>query len=295
MIRFAHYSPNKWHQLFLEYQKGFDPIINSCDKNCEFIWCGSASMLEKAFPASIKYKKPIICWVWDIPNIFPEHAMRTQMYVNVLKQCTKVIAASKFTQTVLMSYGINADQTYFYADTRDLKKGQKKNQVIQISRFTPHKKFEIAQQVIEELNIPLINVGIVNDQEFYYYSRLQKEAGKNVVFKPDLCRKDMVKELQSSQVLITSSIFEGWGLSPIEALFCEVPVIVSDIPVFHEQYDDSVLYHDPFNPNSLKEQLKKLLADKELQNNIIRKGRECVNEYTPERFVERWLKIVNQL
>ncbi len=292
MIRFAHYSPNIWHQQFLKYLKDFDPVINQCDKNCRFIWCGSASMLDKAFPASLKYKKPIIVWVWDLPNIFPEHSMRTRMYANTLKQCTKVIAASKFTQTTLANYSIKADQMYFYANTEDLTKGIKTDQVIQISRFTPHKKFEIAQKVTNDLNIPLINVGIVNDEERHYYNRLQKEAGANVIFRPDLSREDMIKELQSSRVLVTSSIFEGWGLSPVEALFCGVPVIVSDLPVFREQYDDTILYHNPHDPESLKTQLKRLFDSNELQEKIVYEGQEKIKEFTPEKFTERWLEAI---
>jgi glycosyltransferase involved in cell wall biosynthesis len=288
MIRFAHYSPNPWHQQFLRHLEGFEPVINKCDKHCEFIWCGSASLLDKAFPASIQYRKPIIAWVWDLPNIFPEHSARVHMYVNALRQCTKVIAASKFTQDVLNSYGIRATQAYFYADTRDLVAGQKTDQVIQISRFTPHKRFEVAQQATQALNVPLVNVGIVNDQEFYYYNRLQKEAGSNVTFKPDLPRDDMIKELQRSRVLVTSTIFEGWGLSPIEALLCDVPVIVSDLPVFREQYGDAVLYHNPDDPKSLESQLKTLLADDALQSQIVRDGREKIKEFTPERFAQRW-------
>lgn len=291
MIRFAHYSPNPWHRQFLDYLEGFEPVINKCDKHCKFIWCGSASLLDKAFPASLKYGKPIIVWVWDLPNIFSVHAARVQMYVNTLRQCSKVIAASKATQSVLENYGIRADQMYFYANTVDLSvctNKEKKNQIIQVSRFTPHKQFEVAQEAIKDMNIILVNVGRVNSEEFYYYNQLQKSAPSNVVFKPDLDRPEMLRELRASQVLITSSMFEGWGLSPIEALFSGVPVIVSNLPVFHEQYGDTVLYHNPGDPNDLKKQLQKLLEDKELQKQIVLNGRKRIESFTPEEFVQRW-------
>jgi len=295
-MRFAHYSPNPWHRQFLQYLKGFDSVINKCDKNCEFIWCGSASLLEKAFPASLKYKKPIIVWVWDLPTIFPVHASRVQMYVNVLKQCTKVIAASKATQQVLKKFGIKSEQMYFYANTTDLKpaEGNKQNQIIQVSRFTPHKQFEVAQAVVKDLKVTLLNVGRVNSEEFYYYRRLQENAPDNVIFRPDLPREEMLAELRTSKVLVTSSKFEGWGLSPIEALFSDVPVIVSDLPVFREQYGDSVLYHNPDDPNTLKHQLQKLLESDELQQKIVHNAKLKIAEYTPEKFSRRWTDLIER-
>lgn len=41
------------------------------------------------------------------------------------------------------------------------------------------------------------------------------------------------------------SLYEGFGIPPLEALSCGAKVIVSDIPVFHEIYECSVHYADP--------------------------------------------------
>lgn len=297
MMKFAHYSPNEWHQQFLQHIDNFECVFNTCDRECRFVWCGSASMLEKAYPASLKYGIPIIAWVWDLPNIFPEHFARTQMYVHALRKCTAVIAASKFTQHTLAQYGIPSEQMYFYADTEGLGPTslKKESRIIQVSRYTPHKQFEIAQKVSTELKIPLLNVGFVNTEEVYYWKRLLSEAGDNVEFKVKLPRKQLIEEIQKSTVLVTSSRFEGWGLSPIEALFCHTPIIVSDLPVFREQYGDSVLYHNPQNPETLKVQVQKLFASDELQKQIVHAGRKCVENYTPERFAERWTRMVNRL
>lgn len=294
-IRFAHYSPNPWHQVFTQYlDKRFEPVFNTCDLDCDFIWCGSASMLIKAYPASLKYGRPLIAWVWDLPNIFPEHAARVSMYITALRECAHVIAASKHTQHVLAMYGIKADQMYFYANIADLKKGEKKNRVVQISRFTPHKQFEMVIDAVKDLGVPLTNIGRVNDPRYLEMLR-EKSRGADIVFKPDLPRTEMVEELCTSRVLITASKFEGWGLSPIEALFCGVPVIVSDLPVFREQYGDSVLYHDLNDPGSLKTVLKQLLESEELQTKVAARGLDKVKYCTPDKFAERWTRYIDKV
>ena len=54
------------------------------------------------------------------------------------------------------------------------------------------------------------------------------------------------------------SIFEGFGIPPLEALCCGTPVAVSDIPVMREVLGDNVLYFDPMSEEAIAEAIKKL-------------------------------------
>jgi len=62
----------------------------------------------------------------------------------------------------------------------------------------------------------------------------------------------------ASAALIQPSFSEGFGLTGLEALAFETPVIASDIPVFREIYQDAALYIDPTQPKSLLQSLDKL-------------------------------------
>jgi glycosyltransferase involved in cell wall biosynthesis len=55
------------------------------------------------------------------------------------------------------------------------------------------------------------------------------------------------------------SIYEGFGLPPLEAMACGTPVAVSDIPAHREVCGTSAIYFDPFNPEELSHQLGTLL------------------------------------
>jgi glycosyltransferase involved in cell wall biosynthesis len=55
------------------------------------------------------------------------------------------------------------------------------------------------------------------------------------------------------------SIYEGFGLPPLEAMACGCPVAVSDIPAHREVCAETVLYFDPFNPEDLSSKLEWLL------------------------------------
>jgi len=56
------------------------------------------------------------------------------------------------------------------------------------------------------------------------------------------------------------SLHEGFGLPALEALRLQKPVLLSNIPVFHELFGDTPMYTDPNNPNQIGQDIEKLLA-----------------------------------
>jgi glycosyltransferase involved in cell wall biosynthesis len=59
---------------------------------------------------------------------------------------------------------------------------------------------------------------------------------------------------------VYGSIYEGFGLPPLEALACGCPVAVSDIPAHREVCGQTALYFDPFSPQDLLSKLTELLG-----------------------------------
>jgi glycosyltransferase involved in cell wall biosynthesis len=55
------------------------------------------------------------------------------------------------------------------------------------------------------------------------------------------------------------SIYEGFGLPPLEAMACGTPIAVSDIPVHRELCGSTAVYFDPFSPEELSSKLELLL------------------------------------
>ena len=76
----------------------------------------------------------------------------------------------------------------------------------------------------------------------------------------------------NSLMYVFPSIDEGFGIPLIEALKLKVPVICSDIPIFREIADDSVLYFEKQNEINLFERMKELIQSKELSSKLVSKG-----------------------
>ncbi|MDR0636313.1 MAG: glycosyltransferase family 4 protein [Treponema sp.] len=71
--------------------------------------------------------------------------------------------------------------------------------------------------------------------------------------------------LSEAALLVQPSLYEGFGLPPLEAMVSGTPALVSDIPVFREIYADfPVTFFHAGDSESLKEKLVLLLRDREM-------------------------------
>ena len=93
-------------------------------------------------------------------------------------------------------------------------------------------------------------------------------------------------------MLVFPSFYEGFGLPPLEAMSCGCPVVASNIPVLKEVYDDAILYFDPYNIDSIKDTIAKVLCDKKLRKIMIEKGLEKTEKYSWENSANKIFNLI---
>lgn len=72
----------------------------------------------------------------------------------------------------------------------------------------------------------------------------------------------------SCRMFVYPSIYEGFGLPPLEAMACGAPVIASDIPVFHETLGEAALFFTPTDVNDLARTMVELLKNEEHRRSL---------------------------
>ncbi len=90
----------------------------------------------------------------------------------------------------------------------------------------------------------------------------------------------------NSLMYVFPSIDEGFGIPLIEALKLKVPVICSDIPIFREIAEDSVLYFEKRNEINLFERMKELIESEELSSKLVSRGEKIVKKYNRYNFIK---------
>lgn len=102
---------------------------------------------------------------------------------------------------------------------------------------------------------------------------------------------DIARLFGGAKAFVFPSFAEGFGLPPLEAMASGVPVVCSDIPVFHEVYGDAVRYVDPSRPESIAEGIREVLDDSGSSDSLRQKGRERASIYRQESSIGKYLDL----
>lgn len=104
-----------------------------------------------------------------------------------------------------------------------------------------------------------------------------------VVFTGRLEEKELVHVLAAAQVSLYPSLFEGFGVPPLEAMACGVPVITSNVSSLPEISGDAALYVSPENVQDIAAKMTALDANPHLRASLIEKGFVHYKQHTWER------------
>ena len=88
---------------------------------------------------------------------------------------------------------------------------------------------------------------------------------------------------RAAEVFIYPSLYEGFGLPPLEAMACGTPVITSNTSSLPEVVGDAALLVDPYDVEAIAEALARLLEDKELRQRLREAGLARARLFSWER------------
>jgi glycosyltransferase involved in cell wall biosynthesis len=127
--------------------------------------------------------------------------------------------------------------------------------------------------------LKLIIVGDVNSIFNNRGNEMLKTNG-NIIFTGRVDDAHLAGLYMQAQMFVYPSLYEGFGLPPIEAMQYGCPTLVSDIPSLREVCGDASLYLDPLDTNDISKKIELLLNDEDLRNSLIEKGKQNSNRFS---------------
>jgi len=92
------------------------------------------------------------------------------------------------------------------------------------------------------------------------------------------------------------SLYEGFGLPPLEAMYFDCPVITSNTSSLPEVCGDAALYVDPYDVSDIRAKMESLLSDESLRKDMAERGRKRVRFFSMEnyqrRLYEAYLRVI---
>jgi len=116
-----------------------------------------------------------------------------------------------------------------------------------------------------------------------------------VLFLSGLNLAEMAAIYQNAQMLIYPSIFEGFGIPILEALFSRTPVITSKDGCFAEAGGVFSKYINPLSVKQMKDAILEILNSQELQEKMKIKGLEHAQKFTDDKIADNLMKIYTNL
>ncbi len=91
------------------------------------------------------------------------------------------------------------------------------------------------------------------------------------------------------------SLYEGFGLPPLEAMACGTPVITSNVSSLPEVVGDAGVMIDPYDVNRLKSEIERLIEDTAHRNTLSKLGLERSKQFTWEACARETLNVYSHV
>lgn len=251
---------------------------------------------------------PQVITVHDlIPLHFPnQNPIQTEYFKRILPKVInasrRVIVVSESTKKDLVSaYRIDEEKVdvvhlgfdNLNSDITEMDfKQVEKNIILVPGAGYPHKNalrviraFSLLSQEIRD-NLVLVITGAGN-QEKELFAEVKKLAiEKSCVIYSYLSIDDMNQLWKRTRLVVYASLWEGFGIPPLEAMSIGIPCIVSKLASLPEVCGKGAVYINPYNVDEITIAITNVIEESETIKEIIRNGYSQVKRFDWKRTVE---------
>jgi glycosyltransferase involved in cell wall biosynthesis len=168
--------------------------------------------------------------------------------------------------------------------------------VLYAGNIKPHKNLErlieafhlLRQNSPELKDVQLLIIG----DEISKYATLRRavhrhKLHKHVRFFGFVSDQTLAALYRLADVFVFPSLYEGFGLPPLEAMASGTPVITSNVSSLPEVVGDAALMIDPYEPQAIADAMLRVLTDADLRADLRSKGMRRAREFSWERSIAR--------
>jgi glycosyltransferase involved in cell wall biosynthesis len=100
-------------------------------------------------------------------------------------------------------------------------------------------------------------------------------------------KKDLTYLYKGAFCFVFPSLYEGFGLPPLEAMSLGCPVITSNVASLPEVCGEAAIYVDPYNSDDIRQAIEKLINNPQMQTQLVEAGKERVEFFSMENYTKK--------
>jgi glycosyltransferase involved in cell wall biosynthesis len=174
--------------------------------------------------------------------------------------------------------------------------------VLYAGNVKPHKNLErliTAFHLVRQRGLDHLKLVLIGD-DISRYAALRRavhryQLHQYVRFLGYLPEETLAVMYRLSGVFVFPSLYEGFGLPPLEAMASGTPVVTSNVSSLPEVAGDAAMLVDPYDPGALADAMVRVLTDESLRKDLRRRGLERARQFSWEQSVARIRRIYDEI
>ncbi len=174
--------------------------------------------------------------------------------------------------------------------------------VLYAGNVKPHKNLERLIDAFDRVRrrgLDHLKLVIIGD-EISKYASLRRAVHKHqlhkyVRFLGFLPEETLAVMYRLAGVFVFPSLYEGFGLPPLEAMASGTPVVTSNVSSLPEVAGDAAMLVDPYDPDSIATGIERVLTDERVRGDLRRKGIARARQFSWEQSVKRVREIYGEV
>ena len=253
-----------------------------------------------------------------LPNRFAFDYARTSIR-GAAKRATRVLTVSESSKRDILKYVdtqpekidviYNAYDERFAIDPaeEDVVRVRERYQlqdefVLYAGNVKPHKNLERlidAFQIVRKRGLDHLKLVLIGD-DISKYTALRRavhrhQLHKYVRFLGYLPEETLAVMYRLAAVFVFPSLYEGFGLPPLEAMASGTPVVTSNVSSLPEVAGDAAVLVDPYDPAAIADGIYRVLTDEQLRKDLRHRGVARAGMFSWEQSVRRVRKIYGEV
>lgn len=265
---------------------------------------GSPFLLNLANTAPLFYANKVVT-VYDLafyhhPEWFSRSFARVYNFLipRILKKSRRVFTDSEFIKNEIHDiYGIDREKIdVVYGAPAHIFKSvglMCEPFALAVGSIDPRKNLKPLIELFARY--PEYRLVVVGQQNRVFASMHLENLPDNISFTGYVSDDELVALYNRASVFVYPSLYEGFGIPPLEAQACGCPVICSKMASLPEVGGDSVIYCDPYDKEDMTQKIKMILDDKDKQNELKQKGFENIRRFSWEESAKKMMETIERI
>lgn len=245
------------------------------------------------------HKKPFVITVYDMIHekfkyMFSINDKTTQYKKMLVDKANRIIAISQSTKNDLIDiFNIKSEKievvylgnSLIYRDVK-INFNLPQKYILFVGSRSIYKNFDFFLESISDIlknnrELYLVCAGGDNFKDMEVL-KLKKLGVQNQVLQFNFDDDTLAYVYKNAILFVFPSLYEGFGIPILEAFSCGCPVVCSNTSSLPEVGGDAVEYFDPYDKDSIKSAVERVLLDEELRKKMIERGKKRLEKFSWE-------------